>query len=95
VREYWVTKRNVTGGKGDIEKGTLLVLQKKEPNSMTFVRAKPLPDGTKVQNRIVMHLPPLWQNDIRPATQDEIDKFLLEESTSKAISSRKTKIKKD
>lgn len=74
--EYWITKKKVTGGCGDIEKGTLLVLKEKHPARMTFVRARPLPEGPNVQNRIIMHQPAWWAEDVRRATRDEISEQL-------------------
>ena len=56
----WRAKQTITGGKGNIPKGTLLILEKRSPKQMVFKRADMLPEGKGVQNRIIMHLPPLW-----------------------------------
>ena len=60
METQWRAKRAINGGKGDIPKGTLLILEKKHPKRMSFRRAAMLPEGKGVQNRIIMHLPSLW-----------------------------------
>ena len=60
METQWRAKKPINGGKGDIPKGTLLILEKKRPNCMWFRRAEILPEGKGVQNRIIMHLPSLW-----------------------------------
>ena len=60
MESRWRAKEIITGGNGDIPKGTLLILEKKTQNRMVFRRADMLPEGKGVQNRIIMHLPSLW-----------------------------------
>ena len=60
MQEKWRAKKKITGGKGDIPKGTLLLLEERGPKRMSFRRAMMLPVGEGVQNFIIMHLPPLW-----------------------------------
>ena len=61
VNNLWRAKKKITGGKGDIPEGTLLILERKDACHMVFRRAGMLPEGPSVQNRIIMHLPPLWE----------------------------------
>lgn len=78
ITRYWIAKKDITGGKGDIEKGTILYLEKCNENNKYLSRIKQLPEGDEIQNRILMNLPALWDEFIRPATEEEISEFFEE-----------------
>ena len=60
MQERWRAKETITGGKGKIPKGTLLILESKSERKIILRRETLLPEGPNIQNRIIMHLPALW-----------------------------------
>ena len=53
-------------------------LEKCNENNKYLSRIKQLPEGDEIQNRILMNLPALWDEFIRPATEEEISEFFEE-----------------
>lgn len=70
--KYWIAKKEICGGRGDIEEGTILVLMQKRPTEMVFERLHKLPEADNVQNKIIMHQPAWWDEHVRPATPQEL-----------------------
>lgn len=65
---HWKAKQKITGGAGDIPKGTPLILVSANIRRLIFVRADILSDGAGVQNRIIMHQPSWWDEFLEYST---------------------------